>query len=143
MTRDTGTEAATSERPVALAPTPSDESLPRRFADFATLGEALDYASKGTKGRNFHDPRGTLSRAYTLAELRDDALAMARRLIAAGIKPEDRVALIAETGTEFAALFFGVVYAGGWPVLLPLPTSFGGAQSYIDQLSVQLASCDP
>jgi len=143
MTMDTGTEAATSERPVALAPTPSDDSLPRRFADFATLGEALDYASKGTKGLNFHDPRGTLIRAYTFAELRDDALAMARRLIAAGIKPEDRVALIAETGTEFAALFFGVVYAGGWPVPLPLPTSFGGAQSYIDQLSVQLASCDP
>ncbi len=30
-----------------------------------------------------------------------------------------------------------------WPVPLPLPTSFGGAQSYIDQLSVQLKSCDP
>ena len=42
-----------------------------------------------------------------------------------------------------ASLFFGVVYAGGWPVPLPLPTSFGGAQSYIDQLKVQLDSCDP
>jgi len=28
-------------------------------------------------------------------------------------------------------------------VPLPLPTSFGGAQSYIDQLRVQLESCDP
>ncbi len=36
-----------------------------------------------------------------------------------------------------------MVYAGAWPVPLPLPTSFGGAQSYIDQLSVQLSSCDP
>ena len=126
-----------------LSPTPTDDSLPRRFADFATLGDALDYSAQGVRGLNFHDPRGTLIRAYPFRELRDDAQAMARRLIATGIAPEDRVALIAETGTEFAVLFFGVVYAGGWPVPLPLPTSFGGAQSYIDQLSVQLDSCDP
>ncbi|HQQ09745.1 MAG TPA: fatty acyl-AMP ligase, partial [Novosphingobium sp.] len=30
-----------------------------------------------------------------------------------------------------------------WPVPLPLPTSFGGKDSYIDQLAVQLASSDP
>ncbi|HEY0302281.1 MAG TPA: fatty acyl-AMP ligase, partial [Rhizomicrobium sp.] len=30
-----------------------------------------------------------------------------------------------------------------WPVPLPLPTSFGGAASYIEQLRVQLDSCDP
>jgi fatty-acyl-CoA synthase len=28
-------------------------------------------------------------------------------------------------------------------VPLPLPTSFGGKDSYIDQLAVQLASSDP
>jgi len=137
------TEVLTAERSDGLRPTPTEDQLPRRMADFATLGEALDYAATGVRGLNFHDPRGNLLRAYPFAELREDALAMARRLIAAGIKPEDRVALIAETGTEFAALFFGVVYAGAWPVPLPLPTSFGGAQSYIDQLSVQLSSCDP
>ncbi len=128
---------------VSPAPTPTDDKLPRRFADFATLGEALDYAAKGVRGLNFHDARGNLVRPYPFSELREDALAQARRLIAAGVKPEDRIALIAETGTEFASLFFGVVYAGAWPVPLPLPTSFGGAQSYIDQLRVQLDSCDP
>ncbi|WP_404333818.1 fatty acyl-AMP ligase [Sphingomonas sp. MMS12-HWE2-04] len=127
----------------ALAPTPTGDSLPRRLADFATLGEALDYAAAGQRGLNFHDARGNLARAYSFAELRQDALAQAHRLIAAGVKPEDRIALIAETGAEFASLFFGVVYAGAWPVPLPLPTSFGGAQSYIDQLKVQLDSCDP
>jgi fatty-acyl-CoA synthase len=60
-----------------------------------------------------------------------------------GVKPEDRVALVAETGAEFAALFFGAVYAGAWPVPLPLPTSFGGRESYVEQLRVQLASCGP
>ncbi len=123
--------------------TPTEDSLPRCYADFATLGDALDYAASGKRGLNFHDARGTLVRGYPFSELRVDALAAARRLIAAGIKPEDRVALVAETSAEFAALFFGVVYAGAWPVPLPLPTSFGGRDSYIEQLRVQLSSCDP
>ena len=123
--------------------TPTEDALPRRYANFATLGEALDYAATGVRGLNFHDARGTLVRPYPFAELRGDALTMARRLIAAGVAPEDRIALVAETSAEFAALFFGVVYAGAWPVPLPLPTSFGGRDSYIDQLRVQLGSCDP
>jgi len=126
-----------------LTPTPSSDSQPRRFADFATLGEALDYAAQGVRGLNFHDARGTLVRPYSFRELRDDAKQAAYRLIAAGIAPGDRVALVAETSAEFAALFFGTVYAGAWPVPLPLPTSFGGKDSYIDQLRVQLTSCDP
>jgi fatty-acyl-CoA synthase len=129
----------------ALAPvaTPTEDGLPRRFSDFGTLAEALDYAASGVRGLNFHDARGTLTRAYPFAQLREDALAQARRLVDLGIKPDDRIALIAETGAEFASLFFGAIYAGAWPVPLPLPTSFGGAQSYIDQLRVQLNSCDP
>ncbi|HEX8217403.1 MAG TPA: fatty acyl-AMP ligase, partial [Allosphingosinicella sp.] len=126
-----------------LAPTPTDDTLPRRFADFDTLGDALDYAALGVRGLNFHDPRGELVQAYAFARLREDALANARLMIARGIKPKDRLALIAETGPEFAALFFGAIYAGAWPVPLPLPTSFGGREAYIDQLSVQLKSADP
>ncbi|WP_093314996.1 fatty acyl-AMP ligase [Sphingomonas jatrophae] len=126
-----------------LVVTPTDDALTRRYADFATLGESLDYAAQGKRGLNFHDARGTLIRAYPFSEMRADALGHARRLIAAGIRPGDRVALVAETGTDFAALFFGAVYAGAWPVPLPLPTSFAGKDSYIGQLEVQLGSSDP
>ena len=126
-----------------LTPTPSDDALPRRFADFPTLGEALDYAAGGTRGLNFHDPRGNLIRPYSFAELRDDAMNVARRLAARGIEPGARIAMLAETGPDFAAAFFGAIYAGIWPVPLPLPTSFGGKDAYIDQLAVQLASSDP
>ena len=115
--------------------TPMGDALPRRFADFDTLGEALDYAAKGVRGLNFHDARGALARPYPYSELREDALAIAYRLIAHGVVPGDRIALVAETGAEFAALFFGAIYAGAWPVPLPLPTSFGGRDSYIDQLT--------
>jgi len=126
-----------------LVPTPNEDRLERRFSDFATFGDALDYAAKGARGLNFHDARGNLSRVYPFAELREDALAVARRLVAQGVKPEDRIALIAETGPEFAALFCGTIYAGAWPVPLPLPTSFGGKDNYIEQLVVQLNSSDP
>ena len=126
-----------------LAPTPNDCALPRRRADFATFNEAIDYAARSEKGLNFHDMRGTLERAYTYREMRADALEMAQRLIASGIEPRDRVALIAETSPEFAALFCACIYAGAWPVPLPLPTGFGGKDGYIDQLAVQLQSSDP
>ena len=141
------TDSTVIARPKAaddtLRPLPTLDALPRRFSDFATMGEALDYAASGTRGFNFHDARGNLARPYPYSELRADALACAYRLIAHGINPEDRIALVAETGVEFAQMFFGVIYAGAWPVPLPLPTSFGGKESYIDQLSVQLQSCDP
>ncbi|WP_028966916.1 fatty acyl-AMP ligase [Sphingomonas phyllosphaerae] len=138
-------DPATMTAPATVAPTatPTEDRLPRRFSDFATLGEALDYAATGVRGLNFHDARGTLVRGYPFAQMRTDAHDAALRLIAAGVAPGDRVALVAETSAEFAALFFGAVLAGAWPVPLPLPTSFGGRESYIDQLRVQLASCDP
>src|SRR5690348_17988291 len=101
-----------------LAPagaTPTLDDLPRRLADFGTIGMALDYAARGRRGLNFHDARGTLTRAYPYSELRDDALTAARRFIAMGINPGDRIALVAETGPDFAAAFFGAVYAGAWP----------------------------
>jgi len=126
-----------------LTPTPNDCDLPRIRAQFATFNDAIDYAAQSRKGLNFHDMRGELDRVYPYAEMREDALVMARRLIAAGIGKQDRVALIAETGADFAALFCACIYAGAWPVPLPLPTTFGGKESYIDQLAIQLQSSDP
>lgn len=126
-----------------LVPTPNDCALPRIRSDFATFNEAIDYAARSAKGMNFHDMRGELERVYPFSEMREDALQMAYRLIAAGAKKGDRIALIAETGPDFAALFCACTLAGIWPVPLPLPTTFGGKDSYIDQLSVQLSSADP
>jgi len=107
------------------------------------MTQVLDYVAQGRKGINFHDARATLVRVYPYAELRRDALAAAHRFAAHGIRPGERVALIAETAGEFLALFFGALYAGIWPVPLPLPTSFGGKDAYIDQLAIQLKSADP
>jgi fatty-acyl-CoA synthase len=132
--------------PADLAPpgaTPTLDGHKRRIADFETLTQALDYAALGKRGLNFHDARGTLVKTYPYCALREDSLANARRFLALGIGPGDRIALIAETGPQFAAAFFGSIYAGAWPVPLPLPTSFGGRQGYVEQLKVQLTSSDP
>ena len=102
-----------------LKPTPNDCPLPRRRSDFATFNEAIDYAARSEKGLNFHDMRGALQRVYPYSEMRKDALADAHRLVAMGIGKDDRVALVAETGAEFAALFCACVYVGAWPVPLP------------------------
>jgi len=126
-----------------LRPTPTDDGRPLRQSDFRTLVEALDYAALGAKGFNFHDARADLVRAYPYAELAADARRHAAHFIAEGVKPGDRIAMIAETGAGFAAAFFGAVYAGALPVPLPLPTSFGGREAYVDQIRVQLTSCDP
>ncbi|AAV89328.2 AMP-dependent synthetase and ligase [Zymomonas mobilis subsp. mobilis ZM4 = ATCC 31821] len=139
-----GKKNAVGDQEPVLKPTPTnDDQVARRRCDFDTMGEALDYAALSKKGMNFHDARGSLIRPYPFSELRADALKMASRLIARGMKPGDRLALIAETCPEFAALFFGAIYAGVWPVPLPLPTSFGGKEAYIDQLAIQLKSSDP
>ncbi len=126
-----------------LVPTPNDCPLPRRRADFATFVEAIEYAAQSEKGLNFHDMRGELAEVYPYSRMRADALACARRLLALGIGKGDRVALIADTAAPFAALFCGAVYAGAWPVPLPLPTTFGGRENYIEQLALQLGSADP
>ena len=126
-----------------LKPTATSDALPQRRSNFATLGDALDYAAQGQKGFNFHDARADLVRAYPFSELAADARRHAAHFIAEGVQPGDRIALIAETGAGFAAAFFGAIYAGALPVPLPLPTSFGGREAYVDQIRVQLTSCDP
>lgn len=128
---------------ITSTPTPTFDKLPYKRAAFDTLADALDYAAKGDKGFNFHDVRADLVRAYPYAELASDARAQAMVLIANGIQPGDRVALIAETGADFAAAFFAAIYAGALPVPLPLPTSFGGRDSYVEQIAVQLRSAEP
>ena len=68
---------------------------------------------------------------------------MARRFVALGITPGDRIALVAETGRRVRRLLLRRGLCRALPVPLPLPTSFGGRDAYVDQLDVQLDSCDP
>jgi len=123
-------------------PTPTAPSRAQRRGDFSTLVEALDFAATGETGLNFHDLRGKLTVALPYRELREQAQDTARGLLAAGLKPGDRVALIADTTAEFVRAFFGCQYAGVIPAPMPLPAPLGGRDAYVAQIARMMTAAD-
>lgn len=118
-----------------------DPSLKRRYSDFDTLVDAVEYAAKGVRGANFFNARGDVIEVITWKEVRDRGEAIGRKLVGMGFKKGDRIALIAETSANFVCFFVGCQYASVLPVPLPLPTSFGGKEGYVSQLRMQMESC--
>lgn len=115
-----------------ITPTASERTV--RFADFPTLTQALDFAATGETGVNLYSLRGELVEAIPYAKLREDALVLARRLLATGAKVGDSVALLAETDADFVRAFFACQYAGLLPAPMALPTPLGGREAYIEQI---------
>jgi fatty-acyl-CoA synthase len=116
-----------------ITPTASERTV--RFADFPTLTQALDFAATGETGVNLYSLRGELVEAIPYAKLRDDAVVLARRLLATGAKVGDSVALLAETDADFVRAFFACQYAGLLPAPMALPTPLGGRAAYIEQIT--------
>ncbi|MFC3051353.1 fatty acyl-AMP ligase [Kordiimonas pumila] len=118
-----------------------DPGLPRRFSDFDTLVDAIEYAAQGKRGANFFNAKGDVVEVLSWKEARDRAIAIGKKLVGLGFKKGDRIALIAETSANFVCFFMGCQYASVLPVPLPLPTSFGGKEGYVSQLQMQMESC--
>jgi fatty-acyl-CoA synthase len=116
----------------------SNRDLEQKLAGFKTISEGLDYAALGVTGFNFYSAKGKLSHVLTFAELRSRALATARKLLSAGLKRGDRVAVIAETGPDFMAVFFGCQYAGLVPCPMPDTMYIGGKDAYIERVTGML-----
>ncbi len=116
------------------SPTPTKGTLPRRFGDFPTLADALDYAADGETGLNFYNGKGELADALPYRALRRQALSLARRLLRTGLARGDRVAIVAETHPDVVAAFCACQYAGLVPALLPLPPAFGGKDAYVEHI---------
>lgn len=126
---------------MAVEQTPTLNDIPLRLADFETLTEALDYAAHGLTGFNYYDGRLNRYAVRPYVELRLHARSLARRLTRLGLERGARVALIAETGPDFAEFFFACQYAGLVPVPMPVPTQLGAHRSYVDHLRGLLQSC--
>lgn len=62
----------------------------------------------------------------TYAELDARAARVAHELAACGLLPGERLALVASNGVDFAATFYGALYAG--LVVLPIPTASAEAE---------------
>jgi fatty-acyl-CoA synthase len=116
-------------RSLEVTPTAPDRDF--RLGGFSTIAEALDYAALQPTGFNIHSLRGEPIEVLAYADLRQQALAMAARLLTAGLEPGDRVALAATSDGDFLRAFFACQYAGLTPVPLPLPAPFGGKEVYV------------
>jgi fatty-acyl-CoA synthase len=123
-----------------LQPLPSASGQPRRYGDFATFPDALDYAAQGTAGFNIYSGKGTLLEALPYSVLRTQAIETAKRLLGMGLQAGDRVAIVAESDGDFARIFFGCQYAGLVAAPLPLPVAFGGKDAYLTTLRGMITS---
>ncbi|MBL0715268.1 MAG: fatty acyl-AMP ligase [Desulfosarcina sp.] len=124
-----------------LKATPTQNGLQLRYGDFSTLTEALDYAAQGETGYNFYNGRGQLDFVLPYAKLREDAVAIAKRLMGLKIERGSRVALVADTEPGFHQLFYACQYAGMVPVPLPASLRLGGHKTYVAQLRLLLKNC--
>lgn len=126
-----------------LLPTPTASGLSDyRPAGFDTLPQALDYAAQGASGINFYSGKGVLLEALSYRALREQSLVLARKLLARGLKPGDRVALIGESDGDFVRAFFACEYAGLVPTTLPLPAAFGGRAAYVAHIRRMIEIAD-
>ncbi|MGE0211273.1 MAG: fatty acyl-AMP ligase [Parvibaculaceae bacterium] len=126
---------------VRLFPTTrANRNLPLRLGGFPTLAEALDYAAQGDTGFDFYSARGVLEHVLPYRELRRRALLTAERLLACGLTRGERVGVVAETGPDFMAVFFGCQYAGLVPCPMPYSIHIGGREAYVERIRGMLAS---
>ncbi|GAB4265023.1 MAG: fatty acyl-AMP ligase [Deferrisomatales bacterium] len=124
-----------------MVTTPTNNNLPLRAADFATLAEALDYAARGETGCNFFNGRGKLYSVLPYRELRRQARTLARKLVGLNLERGARVALVADTGPDFLRFFFACQYGGFIPTPLPAAIHLGSRSAYVQQLRGLLAKC--
>jgi fatty-acyl-CoA synthase len=121
--------------------TPTENNLPLRPGDFASLADALDYAARGQTGANFYNGRGQLEAVLPYAVLREDARGIARQLLGLNLERGSRVALVAETYPDFLRFFYACQYAGMVPVPVPASIHLGGHKAYVAQLRRLLLNC--
>ncbi len=76
------------------------------------------------------------ARSLTFGELRDEAEALARRLVSAGVRRENRVAVLVERSAELVVALLGVSLAGG--VFVPIDPDYPG-----ERIALMLADAGP
>jgi fatty-acyl-CoA synthase len=119
--------------PVAMA-------VSQRVGGFAMLTQGLDYAAQSSAGYSFYSSRGALQSVLSYADLRQQALVTAHKLIASGMVPGDRIGVVAETGPEFMVTFFACQYAGLIPCPMPYSMYIGGRDAYVNRVAGMLVA---
>lgn len=112
-----------------------------RLGDFPTIVDALEFAATGEQGFNFYTPRGELAETLSYAELWRRSRLVACKLLHAGFRPGERIALVAETGPDFPICFFACLHAGIVPCLAPAETNVLARATYIERIAAMLRTC--
>jgi acyl-CoA synthetase (AMP-forming)/AMP-acid ligase II len=116
------TITTTSTSPSARAAAPAPETLVDALERAAAIGGPA-------QGLVFLDVREA-ERFFPWGEVRERARRAAGALAAAGVRPGDRVAIIAPTSPAFVDAFFGCQAAGAVPVPLYPPVRLGRLEEY-------------
>ncbi len=98
-----------------------------------TLPEALAAAASTEAGYTFLAPGGAVRRSY--AEIRQQALRVARSLEEAGLRRGDLVALVIGDSEQFLTSLFAASIAGLVPVSLFSPATSGDQARYLEMTS--------
>ena len=115
--------------PVAPAPQPASPTP----LDASTLTEILDRLSR-ERPDNLHvlfPDRTTHPSRLTYSDLAQGARSVAAGLLARGLAPGDRVALMLPTGPDFFLGFFGALYAGAVPVPIYPPLRMSQIEEHL------------
>ena len=124
-----------------MTPTSRCSGTLSRTRGFDCLVDALEYAAQGETGLNFYDGSGALYAAIPYAQLKEDAVALARKLASLKLERGSRMGIVAETDPLFPVFFFACQYAGLIPVAMPAGMQIGGGEAYVAQLKRMLSSC--
>jgi long-chain acyl-CoA synthetase len=112
----------------------------RTFIEAATIPELVEQSARRWPQKvAFQVKAGSDFRTLSFAELRQRAADFGAALIALGLRPGDRVAIVCENGLEWVVAYLGLVMAGG--VGVPLHAELKGSEvsSLIHQAEARFA----
>ena len=113
---------------LGLQATPTENNQPMRAADFPNLAAALDYAALGQTGSNFYNGRGKLYAVLSYAQLRAQALQLARRLRGLNAERGARLAIIADTHPDFCVFSLPASTPGWYRYHCQFPSTRAGTR---------------
>jgi 1-acyl-sn-glycerol-3-phosphate acyltransferase len=117
----------------AIGPSPLLPSVPAA-AEAKTLVDALEWHAARRPDRlhlTVLQDESTVLGTLTYGVLAGKARGVARGLIARGVSPGDRVALMLPTSVDFFVAFFGVLYAGAIPVPIYPPMRLAQLEDHL------------
>jgi acyl-CoA synthetase (AMP-forming)/AMP-acid ligase II len=112
------------------------------MTDAVTINRLLELAAASEDGGLRILDQRERARWLPWPEIHDRARAVAGRILAGGVTPGDRVALVYPTCAEFFEAFFGILQAGAVPVPLYPPVRLGRLDSYHDRTAAMLRAVD-